>query len=73
MGIYVYGALIDSGVGSVCDFCTVEGVVVAQAVGAVVAVDGVCVVVTICGWWYVAVDDEMEGSLRNACLVCVVR
>ena len=73
MGIYVYGALVDSGVGSVCDFCTVEGVVVARAVGAVVAVDGVCVVVTICGWRYVAVDDEMEGSLGNACLVCVVR
>ena len=48
LGIYIYGALVNSGVSGVCDFCAVEGVVVAWAVCAVVTSDGVCCVVTIC-------------------------
>ena len=42
-------------------------------VGAAVTVNDVCVVGTICWWWYVSVDDEMECTKGNVSLVRVVR
>ena len=63
--------MVDSGVGCVFDG-VVEGVVVTWGVGAAVTVNDVCVVVTICWWWYVSVDDEMECTKGNASLVRVV-
>ena len=45
---------------------------VTWAVCAAVTVNDVCVVVTVCWWWYVSVDDEMECTKGNASLVRVV-
>ena len=48
LGIYIYCALIDGCVYGVCDFCAIEGIVVARVVRTVVTDDSVCCISAIC-------------------------